>query len=371
MSRDRVAFVAAPYGFGPSSKAIAISSHLPKSLRSVFFGDGPPLELARSSGAFSDCFRLDFRTSSEPLAEALSSYGTVVFVNSTRYLDLSSRRASSVIFVDTLAWLRSSRPVRFSTQSAYFGQRFFDRAFAHDLETETFHPTGAIVARTITEGRAATGVAGKTPVVHCGGLCSPAMKAGADQAFVRHLCDTLEKLGVSMRVILPKHLHSAVSTGAARYISLIDCSPINVREHVEGSQFALTTSGIEFTYESLLLGVPTLFLPPFNATQLLQLDYHHDVFAGCIPFALDHREGQRSTSQSLDTDSATIQEHGVRGIWAEQFGAIGRDVRRVLSGGHMEMLTELQRAQHRAVAKVGSDGAETIATHVLNQVGTS
>ena len=48
VTSKRIAFVAAPYGFGPSSKAIAISSHLPDSIVRDFLGDGPPLGVGAS-----------------------------------------------------------------------------------------------------------------------------------------------------------------------------------------------------------------------------------------------------------------------------------------------------------------------------------
>src|SRR5688572_17453745 len=74
----RIAFVAAPYGFGPSSKAVAISTHLPKSISRDFFGDGPPLELARASSEFCTCTRLDFTARPGEVAKIMADYGAVV-----------------------------------------------------------------------------------------------------------------------------------------------------------------------------------------------------------------------------------------------------------------------------------------------------
>src|ERR1043166_6891771 len=117
MTTDSVAFVAAPYGFGPSSKAIAISSYLPRSIERVFFGDGPSLDLARDSGEFCACTRLDFGMSGVEVAEAMSRYRILVFVNSTRFLYNCSQSDASIVFVDTLAWIRESWSVRPLTRS--------------------------------------------------------------------------------------------------------------------------------------------------------------------------------------------------------------------------------------------------------------
>jgi hypothetical protein len=110
MNANAVAFIAAPYGFGPSSKAIAISSYLPRSLHRVFFSDGPPLEMAQRSQEFSNCFRLDFEASKDSAVQLLSTYSTLVFVNTTRFITASPQSGQSIILVETLGWLRGSPP---------------------------------------------------------------------------------------------------------------------------------------------------------------------------------------------------------------------------------------------------------------------
>lgn len=365
---ESVAFIAAPYGFGPSSKAIAICSYLPRSIKRVFFGDGPPLELAKSSREFSMCQRLDFNMPADEVAEIMGRYRTLVFVNSTRFLAACSLTCASVLFVDTLAWVRKSLPFSLPTLSGYFAQRFFDHPFAADLDSASyFHATGAIVPKTLAESQNEDIVSRKAPIVHCGGLFSPAMRPGADTAFVKHLCRALRKTDLSVRVILPKHLHSEFTAQSTPRMSLIDCSPVDVRRHIEGSLFALTTSGIEFTYESTLLGVPTFFLPPFNATQLLQLDYHRRAFDACIPFRLNN-ETPRPTAQSLDTVTETVQEQGMSGTWVEQFDALSRHLKRTSSGQFIDNLTALQSQQRRSFETVGIDGADTIASHILSNM---
>jgi hypothetical protein len=130
--------------------------------------------------------------------------------------------------------------------------------------------------------------------------------------------------------------------------------------------FALTTSGIEFTYESALLGVPMLFLPPFNATQLLQLDYHFNAVDGCVPFLL---EGKRSTSHTLDADTALLQEQGMRGVWAEQFASLNQHMKRLLSGNFLDTFAALKERQQRSLAIIGSDGGREIASYIMSEIG--
>src|SRR5947209_8069733 len=164
---NRVAFVAAPYGDGPSSKAVAIASHLPDSIERDFFGDGPPLELARASLEFANSTGLDFGASAEEVAKVLAQYRAVVFVNMTSFLAATSRNDNSLVFVDTLAWIRRSWPYPLPPESTYFAQRFFDYGFSSDLEgADSFYATSAIVPKTLTPPKGLTATPSKSPIVH-------------------------------------------------------------------------------------------------------------------------------------------------------------------------------------------------------------
>lgn len=367
---DSVAFIAAPYGFGPSSKAIAVSSHLPRSINRVFLSDGPPLELAQRSNEFSSCVQLDFTLQEDRAAELLSSYSVLVFVNSTRFIPASSKAVPSIILVDTLAWLRKSPPSGSRLLTAYFAQRFFDHCFSADITSmENFHAVGAIVPKAIKSdyGTHADPIRVKSPLIHCGGLCSPAMYQGADAEFVEQMFESIKTIKEPLRVVLPKHLHSLFLSRVTEHVSLIDCSPLSVHEHISGSSFSLTTSGIEFTYESLFLGVPTLSLPPFNATQYLQLEYHQQSFNGCVPFHLAPEQYELSFA-SLDKATGDIQKSGVRGTWKMQFDMVARHLEKIMAQNPIVALEDLRRKQLQAVLKVGSNGAQIIATHVVRSL---
>jgi len=372
MLRDCVAFVAAPYGFGPSSKAVAISSYLPRWINRTFFGDGPALKMAQKSNQFSSCLRLDFSVHEAHAAEILAEHPVVVFINSMRFLRAASRACEAVIFVDTLAWLRTSPCSCSKSLKAYFAQRFFDHPFPESLnESANFQAVGAIVPKTLIPANDGADIEPdrKSPIVHCGGLFSPAMRDGADISFAGHLFETLESVNVPLRIIAPQHLSAHFASRSTREFSLLDCTPVTVPEHILGSSFALTTSGIEFTYESMLLGVPTLFLPPFNTSQHLQLQYHRRAFDGSIQFRLGRQDAQIPAS-SLDQDTAAMQVSGMLGGWKKQFDAIASYLMRTLTSGGTVQLRALREAQTEAVRRVGRDGAQTIAAHVIQELSS-
>jgi len=365
MTSNRVAFIAAPYGFGPSSKAIAIASHIPSAIGREYLGGGPPLGLARASGAFSNCVKLNFNTPADIVAEYLSRYSILVFVNSTRFISAASRFRGSIVFVDTLAWLRDGRPQNLPEHIPYFAQRFFEHGFAPELaSTPLFCQTGAIVPKSFGDLKTKNNEPENSPLVHCGGLCSPAMRPGSDTVFVSHLLSSLDQTGLSMRIILPSHMHRDFATITTKRLSIVECSPIDVRDHIEGSSFILTTSGIEFTYECLLLGVPTLYLPPFNASQLLQLEYYRNHIFGCIQFDTECPV-RRPNEGSLDSATADIQEDGMRGRWRHQFNSVSAFLAESNGRVLLDALPVIEQQQKEAVSRVGSAGATTIAEHIV------
>ena len=367
---DSVAFIAAPYGFGPTSKAIAISSYLPRWIKKVFLSDGPPLELAKQSNEFSTTARLNFACDADCAAERLSEYEVLVFVNSTRFIEASSKVAESVIFVDTLAWLRDSRPKCHDLLDSYFAQRFFQHPFSPDLMAlENFQPVGAIIPKRapkkVRERCFEIHKKRRSPLIHCGGLCSPAMLPGADTAFVETMlaCFSSE---TPMRIILPRHLHAEVVGYSRSNLTLIECSPVTVQEHIEDSPVSLTTSGIEFTYESLSLGVPILFLPPFNATQYLQLDYHLKQIDHVVPFDLG--EQTDLNFDSLDEKTTLLQKQGVNGEWRRQFEEVARRWTDISLNRGGSSLEDLRKDQMTFVSRVGDDGAQTIAEYLTRRI---
>ncbi len=371
--KNSVAFIVAPYGFGPSSKAIAISSLLPNSIERVYLGDGPPLEVAKSSNQFSKCIKIDFLQPGYRIATILSSDSVLVFINTMRFVPALSKTHKSLIFVDTLAWLRESQPLCLHLVKAYFAQSFFRYNVSSELTlNDNFYLIGAIVPKTINatigvtkEERLLSQV--NSPIIHCGGLFSPVMCKGADIEFVHQLSEMLKNIDEPLRIILPKHLHHCFRNSNT-YLSVIDCSPITVHKHIVGSLFALTTSGIEFSYESIILGVPTLFLPPFNASQHLQLTYYKKTFCQSILFQHDN-ELQQIHSNSLDKETVAIQKRGMSGVWKNQFESIGNYLQNaVLSDKRSAVLKAVMENQKEQMQSVGHDGADDVATYIMQEV---
>lgn len=367
-----VAFVAAPYGFGPSSKAMAISSCLPRSLRRVFVGQGPSLAMARRSNEFSSCMHIDFRGSTSAAEQMLMEFDALVFVNSARFITSSLMANRPTILVETLAWLRSTPPKQVANLRGFFVQRFFDHPLSSALETApNLHLVGPIVPRSIARAAESLRTAPLTrgPIVHCGGLFSPMMVEGACDEFVAQTLGALRNYCGPIRAVLPPHAGEILAAeGSVKGdLSLVECSSLDAQNHIAGSEFALTTTGIEFTYESILLGVPTLFLPPFNASQRFQVDYHERVCRESVPF--DVGPAMHLDFERLHEATMLLQRSGSHGVWRRQFEEIGRFLAGFTPLERRARLDQIREKQQRMVRGLDLGGAGEIASRVLKEVG--
>ena len=118
----------------------------------------------------------------------------------------------------------------------------------------------------------------------------------------------------------------------------------------------------------MLLGVPAIFLPPFNASQRIQLNYHCKACVDCVPFQVG--TGRRESAFSLlQETTADLQQAGMGGLWRAQFDEVSQFLRRFLPKERTPILRRIQENQQQAIEEIGTDGAETVASHVWSEIG--
>jgi hypothetical protein len=325
--------------------------------------------MARLSDEFSSCVDLDFCNGEEAAAGLLPNFDVLIFVNSTRFISRSIVAGRPVILVETLAWLRDAPPPCSSLVSAFFAQRFFDHAFSPALNSmANFCAVGPIVPKSIADAAAPCAPPPtQSPIVHCGGLFSPMMAEEASEEFVAQTLGAVASFGGQVRAILPPHLHKVHQPTVDGRISLIDCSSASVHQHISGSEFALTTTGIEFTYESMLLGVPTLFLPPFNASQNFQVEHHARCWGDSVPF--DIAPMMPSAFGTIHEATNKLQRVGMSGGWKEQFAGVSSFLSRLVPEQREAFLARVRGRQQRAIGSMGANGAKAVASRILHEVG--
>lgn len=369
MPRTTVAFVAAPYGFGPSSKAIAISSILPPSVERIFVGQGPSLDMARQSKEFASCVNADFRGDTTSNSTPLLDYDMLVFINSTRFMSASVVAKRPTFLVDTLAWLRQEPPPNVAGLHAFFGQRFFNHRFSPAIERlHNFRAVGPIMPKNRANFSSPQNpVPRRLPIVHFGGLYSPMMVEGACESFLNAALDALNAYPEEVRIILPAHLHKQAESKIGTHILLLQCSAISVHDYIAGSEFALTTAGIEFSYESILAGVPTVFLPAFNSSQVFQLNYHRKWCSASVPLRLDCMSP--CDFSKLHETTAAIQRRGMEGFWRKQFDSVTQFLSAFRAETRRLLLDNIREHQQSQVKGLDGNGANIIAAQLLRKIG--
>jgi hypothetical protein len=308
----------------------------------------------------------------EYVAQQLASFDLLIFINTTRFISELTTAGRPTILVESLAWLRETPPPCWSLLSAYFAQRFFHHPFARELEAlENFTAVGAILPASISSAlrsNQSPPLRPRSPLVHCGGLFSPAMARGAENDFVTRTFDAASALHEPFRVILPAYLHRRFQRQAAEAIALFDCSPLSVHEQIVGSDFCLTTTGIGFTYESIALGVPTLFLPPFNSSQYFQLEYHRRACQESVGFKASASLSAAAFS-ALHESTTSLQEVGMKGLWSIQFAEVSLFLDRLRTSERGPLLRAVRDRQQAEFEAITSDGAQRIALHAIRELG--
>ena len=370
--RKTLGIIAAPYGFGPTSKAIAIASFFPAHAKPTFLSEGPPLELARSSAAFGDCLKLPFNAAPNVAEDALAEFDILLFVNSTRFITPSLAEKLSVILVETLAWLRDGPPDCHSYLRAFFAQNFFNRSFPEEIANlENFREVGAILPQEYpkrTRSVYTANLAEKRPLVQCGGLFSTQMIGGSAEFFLSQAIDLARRIEPPPRIIVPEHLRRFALDKATTEIEIVATTPLSISDHLLRSEYVVATSGIEFTYEAMFLGVPVLFLPPFNASQACQLDFHRT--ANPISVSFDCLNADVPSGHSrMHAWTARIQTSGMQGAWHSQFNRVSNYLDSFAGKKKTDVLTALCRQQKSLLSSLGMSGGQMIAEYCLNELG--
>lgn len=274
MKSTDVTIIAAPFGFGPTGKALAISRELVKRGYSVkILGDENTLRLVRDAGLLA--YKYEYRTEIN-----LANLKSRLVIS---YLDISTKILNysgiPLIFADSLFWLRG----RFERSYGYPADMVLSQKFFMDpLETEckkanNFHEVGAILS---------PGFIGDLPsktkklVFYPGGLRSPYLGDEYGKSYYGWCKNVL--FAAVRRVkgwscndlvfILPPQLNDnkilkELDAMGVKYV--INCS--DTSKHLMTATHAFISPGIETTLESLAAGIMPIFTPAFNGSHIPQL----------------------------------------------------------------------------------------------------
>lgn len=273
MKRTDITIIAAPFGFGPTGKSLAIAKELVRRGYSVkILGDKNTVKLVADAGLLAYEYR--YR---EVLN--IADLRTRVVVS---YLDISTPIENPanipLVFADSLFWLRG----RFERGYDYpadmvLSQKFFmSPLMSERKKTKCFHEVGAILSPGFLKELPRKT---KSLVFYPGGLRSPYL--GDEYGLLYYkwckkvLLSAAEKTKWSLRsltFVLPPQLNvksviSELEKDGIRF--LIGCS--DTSQYLMSATHAFISPGIETTLESLASGINPMFTPAFNGSHIPQL----------------------------------------------------------------------------------------------------
>lgn len=357
----KVGIFAAPFGLGPSAKAVAIASHLSSRVQTHFFSSEVCARFAFKSGMFHSVETIEFE---KPFAATreIAKMDAIISVNTTRFHEHVISQSKPHFFLDTLAWARANPPTLLNDIEAYYIQSFFGHQ--NNLppwKNEKVEDVGVVRQCGSREWNPRK----SNTLVHLGGLTSPAISDETCKDFVQRTIDLLDCCPGKISLLLPPHFQHVAKT---EHISVKSCTVSEINSLLSQTAVSITTPGIEHVYESIICGVPTYLLPPFNSSQVLQTRYFKHELPGMVLH--DHVEDFEYVDFE-DLVNATRQTHEVAlgGTWEKMFNQLKTTIPSVLAPISSTGNCRLRQCQQEAVSLLSLDGALRIARDLEQRIG--
>lgn len=274
--KPRLLLLAAPFGFGPASKALMVAQALHAAWDVTIVS-------ARDAVRFIDRFKpADVRCLEgdlQPLpaeSTALRAFDAFVSINhepAVHQLVKLGLARRTIFFDSILPWRAIHSPGGFSEPIlAYLVQDFPGTARHLDLcRAEHVRLTAPMIWASANEG-AATAHRGDV-VVHLGGVTSPLADWSTMATPVGTIVGQVSAIAArhdrAVQVVGSHHL-STLTVPDPRCTLLGDVSPPEMAALLRDADLLVTTPGLGAIYEALALRVPVVLLPPMNSTQLHQ-----------------------------------------------------------------------------------------------------
>ena len=273
MKSTDTTIIAAPFGFGPTGKSLAISRELIRRGYSVkILGDQNTIELANNAGILAYEYR--YRTKIN-LADLRSKVVVSYLDISTEIINLSN---TPLVFADSLFWLRGWFEREYDYPAVMtLSQRFFKDPLLEEIKkTKEFHEVEAILSPGFLVDLPNKQ---KRLVFYPGGLRSPYLGDEYGKAYYEWCLAVILKSAERAKwnysdftFILPPQLNREDVLGRLNELDikyLVNCS--DTAEFFLPATHAFISPGIETTLEALASGINPLFTLAFNGSHISQL----------------------------------------------------------------------------------------------------
>lgn len=264
---------AVSFGFGPVGKLLAIAQELSKDYELDFIGSGSSLDLAIRSEYFSKIIELDTTSVNSLIPpNVIDAYEVVISVINPIFGEQILRRGKKLIVIDSLFYMWKEIPYAWKNCDLLIIQSFDNE---QKRLTQESIKNGQIVGPIISNNSKSN--KNKTLdriIINFGGADYP--YSAIDSVipnFIISLISQLEFATYFKEKIISighRHLDRIKHLEKEGYI-------INTYRHdkflnlLRNSRLLLTVPGLTTMYESFSNSIPTIFLPPLNYSQFLNL----------------------------------------------------------------------------------------------------
>lgn len=304
-------FLAAPFGFGPLSKAL--------NLAAVLQGDGWRVAILADAGGAAIARGLGYKATSYAYRELLdlTSCDARVVVSC---LDISTplRRSDiPLVIVDTLHWMRGTWEREYTGPAdLYIAQRFNGKAIPPSDEVGPAITVDAILGKEFVS-HIPVDSPEEAAVIYPGGLGSPYLSDAYRHLYVEWIMTGFidaartAKFDVTSSILVLPDVE--ISTPSMRLFArqggTIVSDFAKLPDLLRRAGHAVIAPGIEISLESAAVGRLPLFLPAFNGSHVAQVPtlIELEFGAAAVPTHVDEIESRCKPEQNLRATTASVQ----------------------------------------------------------------
>lgn len=261
------------FGFGPVGKLLAIAHELVKDFELDFIGSGSSLELAKRTNYFLNIIELDTTSVNSRIPrEIIDNYDTIISVINPIFAEQVLNYGKKLIVIDSLFYMWHEIPSVWKECDLLIVQSFNNEK--KRLANELFK-NAKVVGPIISHSINSTSQEGNDSIViNFGGADYPYT---TDDSIIPEFIKSL----ISKLTIVSHYRERIISIGPRqlkkiKYLEK-DGYIINTYSHneflnlVKKAKLILTVPGLTTMYETFGNSIPTIFLPPMNYSQFLNL----------------------------------------------------------------------------------------------------
>lgn len=264
---------AVSFGFGPVGKLIAIAELLSKDYELDFIGSGCSFDLAKKSIVFNNFYDIDTTSFNANIpTDIIDSYDIVISVINPVFGEQVLKRGKKLIVIDSLFYMWHTLHPVWKNCDLLIIQSFYNEN--ERLKKESLS-NALIVGPIISDNIKSESNTLKNRLVLNFG--------GADYPYLSN-SDILPEFIKSIAIHLASinEFEEKTITIGSRFLKKLACLEeydytIQSFSHhefltlINSSNVLMTVPGLTSTFEAFSLSIPTLFLPPMNYSQLLNL----------------------------------------------------------------------------------------------------